>query len=394
MFGYNVLGFGSFANRASGFHLWRWGNVGGGNRGDGLAFTANTSLMVSSPTLIDDPIDLPYEYGDGPLGGVVNQDKISTGNQTVHAIVEGKLFGWGNNTNGAIGKGDVAEASSPVQIGDGEDWECITEAEASCLAIRGGKLFSWGINSNGQLGDGTVITRSSPVQIGSSTNWTAVGNSAANGWALNSNGEQYVWGSNANGRLGDGTVIARSSPVQVAGTDWKGWAFGSGSCCYFLKTNGTLFVCGEQNTGSFGNGAAADQTSSPIQIGSDTDWAEIRTCATGTIAMKTNGTIWTWGGGASGAGGHGDVINRSVPTQVGSSTTWISIGTATGENACWAVDAGVLFFWGDQNTTGGGGIGINVNDCSSPIAVAGGFTDWVFATASANTALGLRRGDS
>ena len=41
-------------------------------------------------------------------------------------------------------------------------------------------------------------------------------------------------------------------------------------------------------------------------------------------AIKTDGTLWTWGSGKNGGLGLGNTTNYSSPVQIGSLTTWIA----------------------------------------------------------------------
>ena len=41
-----------------------------------------------------------------------------------------------------------------------------------------------------------------------------------------------------------------------------------------------------------------------------------------TIAIKTDGTLWSWGGNGSGELGLGDTTFYSSPVQVGANTNW------------------------------------------------------------------------
>jgi alpha-tubulin suppressor-like RCC1 family protein len=42
-------------------------------------------------------------------------------------------------------------------------------------------------------------------------------------------------------------------------------------------------------------------------------------------AIKTDGTLWTWGSGNYGGTGQNNISNLSSPVQVGSLTTWQSL---------------------------------------------------------------------
>jgi alpha-tubulin suppressor-like RCC1 family protein len=56
-----------------------------------------------------------------------------------------------------------------------------------------------------------------------------------------------------------------------------------------------------------------------------TDWKDISARGFHSLAIKTNGTLWSWGGNSSGQLGLGDTIARSSPVQVGSLTDWKDI---------------------------------------------------------------------
>jgi alpha-tubulin suppressor-like RCC1 family protein len=44
-----------------------------------------------------------------------------------------------------------------------------------------------------------------------------------------------------------------------------------------------------------------------------------------TSAIKTDGTLWSWGAGTAGALGLGNITDYSSPKQVGASTTWTTV---------------------------------------------------------------------
>jgi alpha-tubulin suppressor-like RCC1 family protein len=64
-----------------------------------------------------------------------------------------------------------------------------------------------------------------------------------------------------------------------------------------------------------------------------TDWKQVSAAlnVNSTAAVKTNGTLWSWGVNNYGQLGLSDIVHRSSPVQVGSLTTWnqVSIGNFT-----------------------------------------------------------------
>ena len=131
-----------------------------------------------------------------------------------------------------------------------------------------------------------------------------------------------MWGRNAQGELGQNNTTYYSSPVQIPGTTWsKGHASGSRTNIA-AKTDGTLWSWGYNNYGNMGVNSSSNYFSSPVQIGSGTDWStdyqKIINGKTGSIsvAIKTDGTAWAWGGNNVGQLGLNDTIARSSPTQI------------------------------------------------------------------------------
>ena len=104
----------------------------------------------------------------------------------------------------------------------------------------------------------------------------------------------YSWGLNVNGQLGLGDTTYRSSPVQVGTlSDWVTVATGYRHTLS-IKSNGTLWSWGRNQVGQLGLGNITDY-SSPKQIGALTNWLTIAASNYSTIAIKTDGTLWTWG---------------------------------------------------------------------------------------------------
>ena len=234
-----------------------------------------------------------------------------------------------------------------------------------------GELWSWGNNARGQLGVGDTTHRCSPVQIGSSTDWKEVSSGGKPGkggcFAIKEDYSLFAWGYNGFGRLGLGDTTDRSSPVQVGSlTDWKSAAFGF-EAAFFVKTDGTLWAVGRNNYGQLGVGDTTDR-SSPVQIGSLTTWRTVMGSRAQTSAIKTDGTLWMWGyGGVVFAGS-----SLSSPVQIGSDTNWANLDAGQQSVTASKTD-GKLFAWG-QGDKGRSDHG-NTTTYSSPVQV-GSDTDW------------------
>ena len=241
------------------------------------------------------------------------------------------------------------------------------------FGFQSGKLFAWGLNGQGQLGIENTAGRSSPVQVGALTTWTYASGNDNSSAAIKSDGTMWSWGFNDGfGLLGRGENAAKfSSPVQIGAlTDWQ-QIYGGKQFYLTIKTDGTLWAWGNGGNGRLGTGNVISR-SSPTQVGALTNWA-MAACGNDTgYAVKTDGTLWSWGSGTNGGLGTGDTIARSSPVQIGALTTWTEVYANAASNKCLAVkNDGTLWTWGANPGT----VGNNTTTAnSSPVQVAG--TNW------------------
>ena len=348
--------------------LWMWGCGVNGGLGNG------TTINQSSPVQT--------------VGAATTWCQISVsifgaaGNSSVGLKTDGTLWSMGNNNCGQLGGGTTqAGACSPIQIlGGGTTWK---QAASGSLLQGGvktdGTLWMWGFNGLGNLGNGTTITQSSPVQtIAAGTTWCQVSIGTCNTVvAVKTDGTLWVWGNNINGSLGGGTTLAAvSSPIQVlgGGTTWKQAAIGVAGGIGAIKTDGTLWTWGGSNlTGQLGDGTTFNR-SSPVQIfGGGTTWKQVAASSNSLQATKTDGTLWTWGYNNCGQLGNGQAtpscgMSSPVQTTAGG-TTWNQVATTIAVKT-----DGTLWTWGDA-TAGQLGDATNTGK-SSVVQVVGGGTTW------------------
>ena len=138
-------------------------------------------------------------------------------------------------------------------------------------------------------------------------------------------GRLFAWGRNNGGhggRLGQGDTTNRSSPVQIgSATNWVSHG-GSALTQWGLTSTGKLYTVGSGQHGALGHNNTTD-ISTIVQVGSLTDWGgQIASGQQQHFAIKTDGTLWCWGRNRKGSLGLGDETARSSPVQVGGLTTW------------------------------------------------------------------------
>lgn len=337
----------TYASKCDGT-AYSWGSNFGGQLGNGTTVKANTPGVISNESSGSLSIAAGYnhtatvnldgtlwvsgdnQFGQLGIGNVADKivpTKVGTSNNWVSAIAanfytialknDGTLWAWGLNTNGQLGDGTTANKLSPVQIGNRTNWASITAGRDHTLALKAdGTLWAWGNNANGRLGDNTSVQKVIPTQIGTDADWVSVIAGADHSMALKSNGTIWAWGFNNKGQLGIASTTATLIPTQI-GTDNTWVCLGAGATHSLgIKANGTLFTWGNNATKQIGDGTTVSQRTSPVQIGTDNKWTGVAGSYSGSGAIKSDGTLWAWGGNTYGEYGNGGNVVSGVPVQV------------------------------------------------------------------------------
>lgn len=307
-------------------------------------------------------------------------------NQVLAIKTNGTLWGWGHNASGALGQNNVVYRSSPVQIGSLTNWSKIAAGTDFALAIKtDGTLWCWGQNYDGSLGLNNTVHRSSPVQVGSSSNWVNVasGSNSNHVLATDTNRYLYAWGNNGQGQLGTNDRNNKSSPVQVSQVPWwTGSLICAGSRTFATVVGGggtqiSMYSWGDNSLGQLGINNASSK-SSPTQIGSLTDWSNVSAGESHALAVKSNGTLWAWGQNHYGQLGLNLVSSgtyvaiRSSPVQIGTDTNWSSVSVGYLTSFAKKTD-GTVWSWG-LNSSGTLGLGDSIGR-SSPVQI-GSNNNW------------------
>ena len=295
--------------------------------------------------------------------------------------VSKELYAWGANHDGQLAQNNLTLKSSPVQV-PGTTWSVLGSTSSvygTCYAIKqDGTFWAWGSNSSyGLVGNSSSTNVSSPIQLPGTT-WKAVFGGRNTALASKTDGTLWNWGYNPEGGLGQNNRTAYSSPKQLgAGTDWVGTtatiAAGEGSQAA-IKTDGTLWTWGQSYRGETAHNNRV-HSSSPTQI-PGTTWRDVKIGGRIFLATKTDGTLWTCGAGYQGALAQNSETYYSSPVQI-PGTAWRSVGdySYSGYAAFATKTDNTLWAWGynafgalGQNEQGG------PTSRSSPTQIPG--TNW------------------
>ncbi|MBP6459716.1 MAG: T9SS type A sorting domain-containing protein [Crocinitomicaceae bacterium] len=307
---------------------------------------------------------------------------------------DGTLWGWGENGSGSldlISSSTPAYEQFPVLMGLMSDiWVYNKNGRFNSFAIKNnGTLWATGSNFNGILGIGTTTAPFALTQVGTASNYVAVDSYDEHSLALRSDGTIWTWGRNDFNQLGQGISGADVlSPIQVgAATDWSKIAVTGSGGSIALKTNGTLWCWGFNCGGSLAGGTTITTRPSPFQIGTATDWFFVEPGNCHVLALKTDNTLWAWGNRTSGQLGIPGItaLQSQSPTQIGT-TTWQSI--AAGRNTSFGVQTnGTLWVWGENIN---GELGLNDTTNRNAPTQIGTDTNWVSIIAGEDHTIAIK----
>lgn len=193
-------------------------------------------------------------------------------------------------------------------------------------------------------------------------------------YAVSSGVKSYLamaWGRNLEGNIGDNSTTAKSSPVSVVGSHSFISIVGSiglGTHCLALKADGSAWSWGLGTSGQLGDNSITSK-SSPVSVVGGNSFIEIACSESASYALKADGSAWSWGSGLVGQLGDNSTTGKSSPISVVGGHSFIKI--AGGVDYCVALKAdGSAWAWGEGV---GGRLGNNSTlDRSSPVSVVGG----------------------
>ena len=351
--------------------IWMWGNNNFGQLG------TNNTTCYSAPQ---------QEACGGTTwcmvsAGIYHTSSIKT---------DGTLWSWGANDCGVLGTNNAfgACSSTPQQEAcGGTNWCSVSVGSCHTSAIKtDGTLWSWGCGGSGKLGTNDVISYSTPQQEAcGGTNWCMVSAGSYHSLAIKTDGTLWSWGRNLCGVLGTNNTTCYSTPQQevCGGTNWCMVSTGYHSSA--IKTDGTLWSWGSNYCGRLGTDNTTCYSTPQQEACGGTNWcmvssALVNTGGSHTSAIKTDGTLWSWGLNNLfgfvfyGNLGTNNTINYSTPQQEAcSGTNWCMVSAGYRYASAIKTD-GTLWSWGSNSN---GQLGLNNTICySTPQQEVCGFTDW------------------
>lgn len=325
--------------------LWAWGG--------------NEDGQLGSGNYLDN--GLPQQ-----IGNENNWKAIECGMyHTVALKNDGTLWAWGKNNLRQLGNGSGASSiNHPIQIDTATDWEAIAAHNNHSVAIKtNGTAWTWGNYDHNEffLLDDPQPNIAAPVQLPGS-GFKAASASDASNLLLKADGTLWGNGRSFHYELGlsasltfDETLIFYPQPIQIgAAGDWKSLASGN-RFSLALKTDGSLWGWGIDLTHSDGT-----FSKTPRQMGTDTDWIEVTAGITHGLGLKSDGTLWGWGTNMEGQIADATSANiHTNPARIGDDNDWESVHSKYKSSFAIKSD-GTLWSWG-LNSNGQLGNGTTTN---------------------------------
>lgn len=299
--------------------VFTWGEELGGRLGHG------TDADIARPKLVESLAMSNVEY-------------IACGEfHTCAVTASGDLYNWGDGSYnaGLLGHGIGASHWLPKRVsGPLEGLQVLSVACGSwhsALAMSSGKLFTFGDGTFGALGHGNRENIAYPKEVETLSGFRTM-KVACGVWhsvAIVETSSQagvnvvsrklFTWGDGDKNRLGHGDKEARLVPTCVqALVDHNFHQVTCGhSMTIALATSGHVFTMGSSSYGQLGNPKSDGKQPCLVQDRLAGELVEEISCGSYHVAALTSRSeVFTWGMGANGRLGHGDIEDKKTPTLV------------------------------------------------------------------------------
>lgn len=282
------------------------------------------------------------------------------GDHTVALDKDGYVWTWGRNSDGQLGyttpfyaspnDGQMQPNAEPKRVSvDGRLFkaQAIAAGEFHTLAVdTEGRVWAWGSGKFGQ--NGRTIGTVEPTQVSNLSNIVSVAAGANHSIALTGDGKVFSWGRNTNGQLGNGqSRHINPTPERIQQlTGVLDIAAGDNHTVALAQNRTTVWAWGSNAYGQLGDGGREEKLN-PVTVQGIHGVKMIATGSDHTIAVKEDGTVWTWGRNTSGT-----QESRTTPIQVKGVNNAFAIGGGGSQNKSYTLAIhhnGTVWKWDQES---------------------------------------------
>ena len=304
---------------------------------------------------------------------------------------------WGDNFEGQLGDASVADRTKPSFLTEVYDVKSIFCGKEFTLALKeDGTVWGWGNNTDGPLGGLTDKNVKTPAMIPGLSNISAIYGGHYHSFAVDNTGQLWSWGKNDRGQLGHG---ARSDnpkvPEVVSGVNNVVSCAGGDNFSLILTSEGNIYGMGDNTYGQLGS-TTTEFVAIPTQITAIGSVAEIAVGANHCLARTTDGKVWAWGYNYNGQVGiTSSTLFLAQPAQISGLSNIVSISAGYAHSVAVSSD-GKVWTWGSNSnkqlgddTSGSRYMPIALSSISGAVKVtSGGTFNFVYLSNSQAKAFG------
>jgi alpha-tubulin suppressor-like RCC1 family protein len=313
--------------------------------GTALTVVSSSKLTVRTPAHPPEAADVRVtgRYGTSP----------ATAHDSYTFAKTSRVFAWGQDDQGQLADNQTAYRPNPTDMTvlSGATAVVIDSYYGGLLLMPDATVRAWGVNYIGSLGTGTTISSAAPVTVPGLSDVVQIASSGGTGYALRADGSVWAWGYDYNGQLGDGTTVTtgcycRPTAAPVTGLTGVTSIAAGRESAYAVRSDGTVWAWGGNQDGALGDGSGHD-SALPVQVPGLGNVTSVTAGVLAAYALHTDGTVSSWGCCGALLGDPG-VNYAPRPVQLPGLDSVVAVTVGGGGGFAFRAD-GTVWAWGDDD---------------------------------------------